>query len=236
MHVETLQKFNKLENETWAALFAKLERCRKTQADSIFIEGLSILGIGADCIPDLGEVNKKLETLTGWKGVPVKGLEDGRAFFTGLKNKEFPIGNFLRSPEVLSYTPEPDIFHDLYGHIPFFFDKEYANFCQEFGERACKYLDDADKLLQFETLFWFTIEFGLIETGKGRRIFGGGILSSFAESDYALSDGPKVVDFDLDKIRKQTYRIDEMQPILFLLKNKKQLYGCLDEFEKRINS
>ena len=131
----------------------------------------------------------------------------------------------------MTYTPAPDVFHDLYGHLPFLVDSNYADFCEDFGKRAIKYLGAPYIVKQFETLFWFGVEFPLVKTPEGLRIFGAGIASSISECDYALSSTPELVEFDPEKIRHQEYRIDEMQKKLFVLENPQQLYGCLDSFE-----
>lgn len=196
----------------------------------MFVDGLEKLGIFGERIPDLEKVNSRLKKLTGWRGVPVVGLEEAADFFEGLSRREFPIGNFIRDHMDLSYTPAPDIFHDLYGHLPFLADKYYAEFCEQFGRRARAEASNPGRLKEFGTLFWFAVEFPLIETTQGRRIFGGGILSSAKESDYALSDKPEIFPFDPQEIRHVEYRIDQLQKRLFLLKSPDELYGCLQKF------
>ncbi|MCB0390411.1 MAG: hypothetical protein KDD58_03930 [Bdellovibrionales bacterium] len=234
MQVQELKEFSELEHDTWSTLFNNLKDNRAHQADPIFTEGIEILGLSGDRIPDLNEINKKLSKLTGWQAVPVKGFEEVDSFFKGLSEKQFPIGNFIRDNQDLSYTPAPDIFHDLYGHIPFFANKDYADFNQRFGEVALKYIDSPEKLKKFDRLYWFGLEFPLIDYPEGRRIFGGGLLSSFGESNYALSDKPKVLSFDVEKIANQDFRIDVYQEILFCLSSKEQLYNCLPDFEATI--
>lgn len=235
MQEQELKSFTESDNKTWGSLYLNLRDNRIHQADPMFAEGLKLLGIDGNEIPDLKVINSKLKNITGWQAVPVKGLESGESFFRGLSEKKFPIGNFIRESKDLSYTPEPDIFHDLYGHIPFFADKKYADFNEEFGKMATKYINDPQKLLKFERLYWFGLEFPLIDYPQGRRIFGAGLLSSVSESNYSLSDKPKICVFDLNKIANQEFRIDIFQEILFVLNNKQQLYTCLPEFEKIIN-
>jgi phenylalanine-4-hydroxylase len=226
-----LRAFATVEHDTWRRLFARLDPCRESQAHPKFTEGLAVLGIDGAAIPNLDVVNGRLFAATGWRGVVVAGLEDGPSFFAMLARREFPIGNFIRDARDLSYTPEPDVFHDLYGHLPLLVDGKYADFCQEFGEAASRHADDPARLRQFERLFWFGVEFPLVETEAGRRIFGGGILSSFGESNYALSAEPEVRPFDVEAIRHQEFRIDEMQPRLFVLDRPETLFGCLGAFE-----
>ncbi len=212
---------------TWCAILDKHSKIRSEKIVDLFDRGLRLLEIKNDRIPNLSDINKRLAALSGFKGVFVSGLEDGDRFFSMLAKREFPIGNFLRSKEDLSYTPEPDLIHDLYGHLPFFADRAYGDFCQEFGKMACQFLDRKDLLRQFERFFWFTAEFGLIKTKSGVRVFGAGIASSIGECEYALSGVPEVLPFDVDKIRHQEFRIDEMQKRLFILENVEQLYASL---------
>jgi len=234
MNAIHLRSFTALEQSTWKILFEGQEGKRSQQIVDVFSDGIRALGISSGKIPDLSSINNILEEKTGYMGVPVEGLEGPISFFSMLAERKFPIGNFIRSPEDLSYTPAPDIFHDLYGHLPFYTDLDYANFCQKMGEAAAQFFGDPKRLRQFERLFWFTFEFGLLQTSQGLRIFGAGIASSIAECRYALSNAPEIVPFDLDLIRNQEYRIDQMQPRLYLLEDVKQLYGCLDEFIERV--
>lgn len=231
MSYTTHRHFSSDETATWSSVLSMHEKTRENQVIDIFHEGLNILGISSETIPQLAEVNQTLKQVSGFEGVYVAGFEDGDSFYSLLSKRQFPIGNFLRDKSDLSYTPEPDMIHDLYGHIPFLANVEYADFCQKFGELAISYLDNEEVFHQFERFFWFTIEFGLIDTDAGTRAFGAGIASSFGECDYALSTMPEVIDFDIPKIINQKYRIDEMQKKLFILKNKTQLYNCLDELE-----
>lgn len=230
--VQTQKKFAETEHHTWKLLFEKQIPLKRQQLIPEFSDGLELLGITADQIPDLEMVNEKLHRLTGWQGCPVQGFEGPETFYHMLAQKKFPVGNFIRDIKDLSYTPEPDIFHDLYGHIPFLTIPAYADFCQEFGRRSEKYLFSEQITREFQRFFWFTIEFGLVQTEQGRRIFGAGIASSFSECAYALSTEPQVVAFDIEKIRGQEFRIDHIQNLLFEMKSADQLYSCLDHFEK----
>lgn len=219
---------------TWHTILTNHKRVRETQIVGLFDQGLRLLDINSDRIPDLNEINRRLKVLSGFQGIFVKGLEEGPDFFAMLARREFPIGNFIRAKDDLNYTPEPDLVHDLYGHLPFLADKDYADFCQEFGKQACRFSSRPDLLRQFERFFWFTIEFGLIKTPAGTRVFGAGIASSIGECEYALSGKPEVIPFDVDKIRHQEFRIDQMQKILFILQNAQQLYASLPELSAKV--
>lgn len=228
------RQYTAAEHATWTKLYDQLDECRRSQAHPWFARGLEKLGISRERIPSLTDVNAKLRQLTGWEGVAVTGLEDPASFFVGLSERRFPIGNFIREPQDLSYTPAPDVFHDLYGHLPFLAAEPYAAFCQDFGARACRYQDQPEKLRQFETLFWFAVEFPLIKTREGLRIFGGGILSSVGESNYCLSDQPRKLPFQVRDIYQREYHIDQMQQVLFVLDDVDQLFASLDELEALI--
>ena len=227
--------FSNNEIEAWNTVLATHEKTRKKQVVDIFHSGLTTLNIQAVIIPHLQEINDTLKKKSGFKGVYVKGLEDGKSFYSMLAKRLFPIGNFIRNKSDLSYTPEPDMIHDLYGHIPFLIDIEYAEFCQKFGKTACMFINDDKKFHQFERFFWFTIEFGLIKTVDGPRAFGAGIASSIGECEFSLSSKPEVIDFDIDKIINQEFRIDQMQKKLFILESKVQLYECIPELVDKVN-
>jgi len=230
----THRHFSPDETATWSAVLSTHAKTKVNQVIDIFHEGLNILGITSDTIPQVAEVNQTLKQVSGFEVVYVAGFEEGDSFYSLLSKRQFPIGNFLRDKSDLSYTPEPDMIHDLYGHIPFLANNDYADFCQQFGEWAISYLDNDKIFHQFERFFWYTIEFGLIKTDDGIRAFGAGIASSFGECDYALSSEPNVIDFDINQIINQEYKIDEMQKKFFILKDKSQLYNCLDELEVTI--
>jgi phenylalanine-4-hydroxylase len=222
--------FSKEEHATWKLLFDKQEENRKTVAVPEFRAGLEILGITSNLIPNIDDINRKLAKLTGWRAVPVEGFEDPRSFYSMLARREFPIGCFIRDPKDLSYTPAPDVFHDLYGHIPFYVDSAYAEFCFEFGKRSSQNLNHPDRLRRWERLFWFTAEFALLETPQGLRIFGGGLLSSYAESLNSLSGKPTLLPFDLRRIQEQEFRIDVFQDPLFILPSRQALFQCLEPY------
>jgi|TARA_B100001105_G_C22391140_1_gene444444 phenylalanine-4-hydroxylase len=228
--------FTAAEIETWKDVLSIQEKTRERDIVDIFNSGLKALNIRADKIPQLSEVNDKLEKITGFNAVYVPGLENGKSFYPMLENRTFPIGNFIRDKRDLSYTPEPDMIHDLYGHIPLLTDIEYADFCHKFGQAACNFINNDDLFHRFERFFWFTIEFGLINTSGGPRVFGAGIASSIGECDYALSSEPEVINFDIDLIINQEFRIDQMQKKLFILESKHQLYGCIDELVEKIKA
>ena len=231
---EVFRHYDEKEAATWKLLFQNLQENRREMAVPMFAEGIRALGLCADRMPSLDDVNARLKERTGWCGVPVEGLEPGDSFYPALARKEYPIGNFIRDAKDVNYTPAPDIFHDLYGHLPFFVDRAYADFCTEYGKLVSRYMESAGRLEMFERFFWFTIEFALMETPRGRRIFGAGILSSINESLCSLSDEPDVRAFDIETICNQSFRSDEIQPRLFVLESTEQLYRSLPDLERYV--
>lgn len=230
----TPQTYSVGDVETWREILRLHARKRDQQICDIFLDGLKILKITEDSIPELDDINAILKSRSGFRGVLVEGLEHTTSFYRMLARREFPVGNFIRSRDDLGYTPAPDIVHDLYGHLPFFTDRTYADFCRAFGEATIEYADRPTLVRQFERFFWFTIEFGLLKTSRGLRVFGAGIASSTGECEYALSGKPKVLPFDVDAIRHQEFRIDEMQPVLFCLESVDQLYSSLETLKKKV--
>lgn len=219
---------------TWNKILGQQLKVRDQQVYEIFGKGVEILNLNPNELPQLDKINVQLKSLTGFQGIYVDGLEEASSFYKMLANRFFPIGNFIRDHKDINYTPAPDIVHDLYGHLPFFTDQKYADFCQKFGEMTCEFISEPEKMRQFERFFWFTIEFGLIKTSNGPRVFGAGIASSIGECIYALSSEPVVIPFDIDKIRHQEFRIDVMQTQLFILENVEQLYASLPELYRRV--
>jgi phenylalanine-4-hydroxylase len=228
--------FGPRDQDTWRLIISAHEKKRNAQLCDIFLNGVRILGLTADRIPDLGAVNAILRAKTGFEGVLVEGLEDGASFFRMLAEGRFPIGNFIRDQKDLSYTPAPDIVHDLYGHLPYFTDPRYAEFWRSYARAACEFAAAPALLRQFERFYWFCAEFSLLKTPQGTRILGAGIASSTGECDYALSDAPRVEPFDIDRIRHQEFRIDEMQKLLFRFESLEQLYGSLPELQRRVRA
>ena len=231
-HLVGLRDFSSAEHATWKLLFERQAAKRAEQVVDLFSRGVRVLGLSADRIPDLDKVNLKLSALTGFRGVAVEGFEEPESFYEMLARREFPIGYFIRDPQDLGYTPAPDVFHDLYGHLPFLVDTAYADFCQSLGERTMRFAHQPELLRQWERLFWYGAEFPLVRTPEGNRIFGAGIASSYDECAYALGPKPKVLPFDPETIRHLDFDISRIQETIFLLESPEQLYGCLDEFEK----
>jgi len=188
-----------------------------------FIHGLHTLGIGAQHIPQLPDLSKRLKEATGWDASPVVALISAREFFELLAKKHFPVATFIRVEEELDYVKEPDIFHEIFGHCPMLTNTVYANFVYDYACKVLSFPESDWALLQ--RMFWYTVEFGLIKTTKGLRAYGGGILSSISETVYSVeSDIPLRVLFDPVVAFRTPYRIDMLQPVYFVIDDYQTLY------------
>ncbi len=222
-----LINWSEAENNTWKALVDRQDKVVIGRACDEFLEGLEVIKFPRDRAPQLDHVNKILSAKTGWGVHPVPAIIQPKEFFTLLANKRFPAATFIRRPEDMEYLQEPDIFHELYGHTPLLTHQGYADFMQKFGELALK-AQPKDRRQLFR-LFWFTIEFGLVETKDGCRCYGGGILSSIGETQYALTEKSEKVSFSALDALRTPYRIDIMQPMYFVLEKMDDLFSILDQ-------
>ena len=187
------------------------------RACSAFMEGLRDLPISAEEIPDFARLSEVLMARTGWQVVAVPGMVPNEVFFDHLANRRFPAGQFIRAAHELDYLQEPDVFHDIFGHVPMMMNSVMADFMQAYGEggKRAEQLGVLDRLAR---LYWYTVEFGLVEESGAVRIFGAGILSSFTETRFALeSPSPNRIGFDLKRVMRTLYRIDEFQEGYFVL-------------------
>ena len=168
-------------------------------------------------IPDFAELSERLAALTGWRVVAVPGLVPDAVFFDHLAHRRFVAGRFIRRPDQLDYLQEPDVFHDVFGHVPLLADPAYADYMQAYGEGGLRSLR-FDALHRLARLYWYTVEFGLIEEADGLRLFGAGIVSSHGESIFALDDpSPNRIAFDLMRVMRTHYRIDDYQQSYFVI-------------------
>jgi len=218
------KKFNADEHDIWKALYKRQLDILPKRAISLFMDSLSTLGINQERIPDFTEVNEILMKRSGWQVVAVPGLIPDEPFFELLANRRFPAGNFIRTREQMDYIQEPDVFHDLFGHVPILADPVFGDYMEAYGKgglRAAK-LGTIDKLAR---LYWYTVEFGLIQEPQGLRIYGAGILSSPTESVFCLeSESPHRIKFDLKRVLQTHYQIDDFQDNYFVIDSFKQLF------------
>ncbi len=216
------------ENRTWNTLITRQTEIVKTRSAPQFIEGLDRIGFSRDRVPQHSEINKRLADFTGWEVEIVPALIPAKEFFTLLANKKFPAASFIRIPEELDYIQEPDIFHEFYGHVPLLTFPDYANFMEEFGKLALS-ISPKDRRRLFR-VFWFTIEFGLLNTKDGIRAYGGGMLSSIHETVWSVeSHTPVRKPFDALEALRTPYRIDIPQPLYYVLNDFNDLFKILDQ-------
>jgi len=213
------QAYSSAEHATWKTLFERQIQLIPGRAAQAYMDGLKQLPITAEEIPDFERLSDIMEKRTGWRVVAVPGMVPNDVFFDHLANRRFPAGQFIRKPHQLDYLQEPDVFHDLFGHVPMMMSPVMADFMQAYGEGG-KRAEKLGMLDRLARLYWYTVEFGLVEEPQGLRIFGAGILSSFTETRFALeSRSPNRVGFDLKRVLRTHYRIDEFQEAYFVLPN-----------------
>ena len=209
--------YTRVEHDTWNTLYGRQMKILPGRASAVFLKGLEALDLNTGGIPDFETMNPKLQALTGWTVVCVPGLVPDEVFFDHLANRRFPSGQFIRKPDQLDYLQEPDIFHDVFGHVPMLTDPDFAAYMEAYGkggQRAAK----RGMLANLARLYWYTVEFGLIKEGDDLRIYGAGIVSSSTESVFALEDpSPNRLGFDLERVMRTLYRIDDFQQVYFVI-------------------
>jgi phenylalanine-4-hydroxylase len=216
-------KYTPAEHAVWKTLFERQSKLLPGRACDEFVDGMKNLPIGPDEIPDFHRLSDVLMTRTGWQIVAVPGLVPDEVFFGHLAHRRFPAGHFIRKPHELDYLEEPDVFHDVFGHVPMLMNPAIADYIQAYGEgglRAQK-LGVLDKLAR---VYWYTVEFGLLRQADGLRIYGAGIASSATETRFALEDSsPNRLGFDIERVMRTDYRIDDFQETYFVIDNLERL-------------
>jgi phenylalanine-4-hydroxylase len=211
------------EHATWKVLYERQTKLLPGRACDEFVAGMKALPITADEIPDFRRLSDVLTKATGWQVVAVPGLVPDEVFFEHLANRRFPAGNFIRKPEQLDYLEEPDVFHDVFGHVPMLMNPVIADYIQAYGVGGLR-AQRLGVLPQLARVYWYTAEFGLVEQNGGLRIYGSGIASSYAESVFAIDDAsPNRIGFDLERVMRTRYRIDDFQETYFVLRNLDEL-------------
>jgi len=211
------------EHGVWKTLFERQSRLLPGRACDAFISGMAALPIAADRIPDFRRLSDILMQRTGWQVVAVPGLVPDEVFFEHLANRRFPAGHFIRKPHELDYLEEPDVFHDVFGHVPMLMNPAIADYIQAYGVGGLRaqQLGMLDKLAR---VYWYTVEFGLVKQPDGLRIYGAGIASSASESLFALDDAsPNRLRFDLERVMRTKYRIDDFQESYFVINDLDEL-------------
>jgi phenylalanine-4-hydroxylase len=214
------------EHAVWRLLFERQQKLLKHRACAEYLDGLAGLGVAAAGIPDFRRLSEILDRSTGWRIVAVPGLVPDEVFFDHLAHRRFPSTCFIRGHDQLDYLQEPDIFHDICGHVPLLMNPIFADYMQAYGKGGLK-ARGLGHLQRLARLYWYTVEFGLISTPHGLRIYGSGILSSAGESVYCIEDTrPHRLWFDLRRVMRTRYRIDRFQDTYFVIEDFEQLFGA----------
>ena len=209
----------------WNDLFARQMEVLPGRAATAFMQGLEKLDLGRGGVPDFGDLSAELDRLTGWSVVPVPMLIPDHVFFWHLANRRFPAGNFIRTRETFDYIQEPDVFHDVFGHVPMLTDPVYADYMQEYGKAGWKAMRH-NRLKALGSLYWYTVEFGLLQEAPGDiRAYGAGILSGPTEVVYAVeAESPNRIMLNVDRVMRTDYVISDLQPTYFVIKSFEDLY------------
>ena len=211
------QSYSAKEHATWRTLFERQSALLPGRACDAFVDGMRRLPMDASQIPDFRRLNEVLLQRTGWQIVAVPGLVPDEVFFDHLAHRRFPAGRFIRTPEQLDYLEEPDVFHDVFGHVPMLMNPVIADFVQAYGAGGMR-AKALGVLPQLARVYWYTVEFGLVQQADGLRIYGSGIASSYTESVFALKDAsPNRIGFELERVMRTRYRIDDFQETYFVL-------------------
>ena len=209
--------FTAEEHGVWDTLFERQIKLLPGRASKAYLHGLELLKLSDGGIPNFEELSERLVKLTGWQVVAVPGLVPDDVFFDHMANRRFVAGNFIRRPDQLDYLQEPDVFHDVFGHVPMLAYPVFADYMEAYGRGGGRAME-LGALKQLSRLYWYTVEFGLIEEAGDLRIYGSGIVSSSAESRFALeSDSPNRIGFDLKRVMRTEYRIDDFQQNYFVI-------------------
>ncbi|MCI8210476.1 phenylalanine 4-monooxygenase [Pseudomonas sp. S25] len=215
------------EHAVWNTLITRQMKVIETRACQEYLDGIEQLALPRERIPQLAEINSVLGATTGWQVARVPALIPFQTFFELLANKQFPVATFIRTQEELDYLQEPDIFHEIFGHCPLLTNPWFAEFTHTYGKLGLG--ASKEQRVYLARLYWMTIEFGLVDTAQGRKIYGGGILSSPKEAVYSLSNTPEHQAFDPLEAMRTPYRIDILQPLYFVLPDLKRLFDLAQE-------
>jgi phenylalanine-4-hydroxylase len=222
------------QHAVWQELVSRRMPQLRDHACTEYLDGFEQIGLQADSLPNLKSVSARLAPRTGWSSTPVSGFLPADAFFEMLAARMFPTTTWLRARESMDYTPEPDIFHDVFGHVPMHAHPVFADFLEHYGMVCAALIDKPQSLERLGRLFWFTVEFGLIRQNGEIKVYGSGLISSHGECSRVLAGGCEIRDFDLDAVLNQEMQTSEMQPVLFAVESFDQIYEAAKAAESRV--
>ena len=218
------------QQSVWAELVSRRTPHIEQWACDEYREGYEVIGLGAERIPDLNAIARRLEPRTGWATTPVTGFMPADAFFEMLAARRFPTTTWLRDRTSIDYTPEPDIFHDVFGHVPMHAHGVFGDFLQHYGA-VCAKVQEKEILERLGRLFWYTVEFGLIRQNGKIKVYGSGVISSHGECENVINGGCKVRDFNLDEVLATPVKVDEIHKLLFAIESFDQIYQAMQQAE-----
>lgn len=221
------EQYTPQDHQVWQILFERQIAKLPGKATEEYLEGIRRVGFVPERVPNFEEVNQRLASYTGWQIHVVEGLIPNREFFELIRQKRFPASTWLRKMEQLEYLEEPDMFHDVFGHIPLLTNPYLCEFLRELSEITLPHIENPNIIELIGRLYWYTIEFGLIREPQGMRIYGAGILSSSGETEYALGDVPAHVPFDVATIFNTHYIKDRYQSQYFVIDSFEQLHQSI---------
>ena len=219
----------------WRELVLRRMPQLEQHASSVYLDGFEQIGLQADALPDLHAVSARLQPRTGWNSTAVSGFLPADAFFEMLAARKFPTTTWIRSRDAMEYTPEPDIFHDVFGHVPMHAHPVFADFLEHYG-KVCAELSNQEDLERMGRLFWFTVEFGVIREKGEIKVYGSGLISSHGECTQVIerANGLEIREFDLKKVLDTVVDVSKMQPVLYAIESFEQIYEATKEAEARL--
>ncbi|MEZ4963856.1 MAG: phenylalanine 4-monooxygenase [Saprospiraceae bacterium] len=227
-------KTNLPDPAVWKILFERQIENLQDKACRAYLDGIARIGFRADEVPTLEGISSRLTELTGWRVQRVPGIVEAGEFLRLLSQRIFPSTYFLRSMSQLDYLEEPDMFHDLFGHLPLVGDPAFSNFYEKLGRFGEKFAGNAEAIDRLERFYWYTVEFGLMEENGNLRIYGSGILSSYGESRFVYTDEPEIRNFDLEAILNLPFDKSQIQPIYFVVPSFDFLFEQLELLEEKV--
>jgi phenylalanine-4-hydroxylase len=235
--VQDYSKYTAEDTEVWNILAKRQIENLQDKAHPEYLRCLNLLKdeLNADEVPDFDKLNAKLMEAHGWSITVVPGLIDVNDFFELLNRKKFSASTWLRKKSQLDYLEEPDMFHDVFGHIPLLMNKDFTDFAQKMGNLGVRYRNNQQVVKQLQRLYWFTIEFGLIDYEGETKLYGAGIMSSSGESDHIFNDDVEIRPYDIFSIIKQPFVTSEIQWIYYQIESFKQLFDSINELESYLN-